>query len=398
MPAASFDIIVIGCGGFGSAAMSHLARRGIRVLGIDQFHPPHDRGSSHGETRVIRKAYFEHPDYVPLLHRAYEQWDELTERTAHHRSAENRELFVRCGLLLAGPADGEVIAGARQAAERHLLDLQSLTHQDCRERFSMFRIPETSDIVFEQDAGYLWVERCVAAHLADAADHGATFCFDQQVTGISWQDNSVMVQMQNGDRHHAAKVIVTAGAWMSRVMPDYARWIQVRRKTLFWFPTQDERWSDPERSTIHLFDVPPEAIDQQNLWCQFYGFPCVDGQTVKLAEHSGGQDYPNEGQVNRVVTNAEAGRITDYIKACLFGIHPQPIRSCVCYYSMSPDGHFLIDHLTDAPVVVAGGFSGHGFKFTSIIGQALADLAQSGQTDLPIDFLSVRRFEAKQAQ
>ena len=335
---------------------------------------------------------------MPLLHRAYEQWDELTERTAHHRLAENRELFSRCGLLLAGPAQGEVIAGARKAAETHQLDLQSLTHKDCRDRFSMFRIPETSDIVFEQDAGYLWVERCVAAHLADAADHGATFCFEQQVTDIRWQDSSVTVQMQNGDRYHAAKAVVTAGAWTSRVMPDYSRWIRVRRKTLFWFPMQDQRWADRLRSTIHLFDVPPATIDDENPCCQFYGFPSVDGQTVKLGEHSGGQDYQNASQVSRMITDADAVRITDYIKAYLHGINPQPVRGCVCYYSMSPDGHFLIDHLTDAPLVVAGGFSGHGFKFTSIIGQALADLAQFGQTGLPIDFLSVRRFEAKQAQ
>ena len=398
MPARSFDVIVIGCGGFGSAVMSHLARRGFEVLGIDQFHPPHDMGSSHGETRVIRKAYFEHPNYVPLLHRAYELWDELTDRTSHLRSESEHDLFVRCGLLLAGSAHGEGIAGARETARQHQLDLPTLRHQDCRDRFPMFRIPESLDIVFEQDAGYLWVERCVAAHLADATSNGAALFPNRRVVAVEWQPGSVTVRTDDQQEIHAATAVFTAGAWTAELLPQYTRLIQVRRKTLFWLPITDSSWHDPQRSTVHLFDVatPVESPTVDNssdhICGQFYGFPSVDGQTIKLAEHTGGQDHANVSAVDRNVEESESSRTTLYADQYLTGTGRKLVKSCVCYYSMSPDGHFLIDKIANAPIIVASGFSGHGFKFTSVIGQAVADLVQHGTTKLPVEFLSAARF------
>lgn len=394
----SFDTIVIGCGGFGSAALSHLARRGLRVLGIDQFEPPHALGSSHGETRVIRKAYFEHPDYVPLLQRAYQLWHELNIRDhrdqidpAATAGVSNGGLFVRCGLLLAGPENGEVIAGATMAAARHALPIDRMSADEAQRRFPQMRVPESFSTVFERDAGFLWVERCVSAHLADAVRNGAQLAGNQAVVQVDANSSSVVVRTTSAT-YTAANLVVTAGAWAGKLLAAhlaetgsaYDRWIRVKRKTLFWCPITDPIWTDTARSPIHLFELP----DNRG---QFYGFPSVDGVTVKLAEHTGGDFIDSPEQLNRTVDSSEGKNVSHYAKTCLNFVMPQVVRSDVCMYSMSPDGHFLLDRLPNRPIVIAAGFSGHGFKFTSVLGEAMADLVEFGTSSLPIDFLSASR-------
>lgn len=388
MPQSVFDILVIGCGGFGSAALAHLAARGLRVAGLDQFQPPHNRGSSHGESRVIRQAYFEHPDYVPLLQRAYTLWDELSERTARLRAPAERELFVRCGLLLAGPAEGPVIAGARESARRHALTLEAPQHSEVAQRFPGLNVPAELDIVFEPDAGFLHAERCVTAHLAEAVRCGATLLQEQRVLQLQCSPSAVTVVTPSG-RWSAAAAVVTAGAWTGQLLPDYARHIQVQRKLLFWHPTTQPVWNDLRKSPVHLMELP----DPAGVVRQFYGFPSLDGQTVKLAEHTGGEPVADPTSVSRVVDDSAGAGVQWYAEHCLRGVAAAPVRSSVCMYSMSPDGHFLVDRLTDQPVVVAAGFSGHGFKFTSVLGAAVADLIELGQTSLPIGFLSASRLQ-----
>lgn len=370
----TFDVIVLGCGGFGSSAVFHLARRGLSVLGLDQLTPPHQQGSSHGETRVIRKAYFEHPSYVPLLHRAYELWGELEQRSA-------RELFVRCGLLLAGPADGEVIAGARLSAREHQLTIENLSVAEARQRFPVINVPDGLDVVFEADAGFLRAERCIETHLSEALRHAAVLNFDECVTDIRWSQNSVEVTT-NRDHYHAGSLVVTGGAWTGRLLRDYESIISIKRKTLFWLPVSDPRWNAATQSTIHLMDLPEG---------QFYGFPSIDGRLVKVAEHTGGSVVDRVDNLVRSTTADEAVGVLNYAKRCLNGVDLRVERTSVCMYSMSPDGHFLIDRLSDAPIVVAAGFSGHGFKFTSVLGEAISDLVLTGKSPLPIDFLSRNR-------
>jgi sarcosine oxidase len=379
----TYDVIVVGCGGFGSSAMSHLSRRGLRVLGIDRFTPPHDRGSTHGETRIIRKAYFEHPDYVPLLQRSYQLWDELHER----RSAASGPLppfFERCGLLATGTMSGEMIPGVLESAKTHGLSVDQLSPGETRERFPMFRVPEEYTTLFEQDAGYLWVERCVEAHLADAAEHGATLLTDQVVTEISHTPASATVQTLHGS-YSAAAVVVTSGAWTGQLLPDYARLIEVRRKLLFWYPMNSDAWRG-HRPPTYMTEIPGSNA-------AFYGFPPIDGQTLKMAEHTGGQVVADPLTVDRCVQPSESASVSDFAGRFLNGVSTSPVKSAVCMYSMSPDGHFLVDRLQTGPVIVAAGFSGHGFKFTSAMGEVVADLVQSGNSRLPIEFLSARRFD-----
>ena len=371
------DVIVIGCGGFGSSAMFHLAQRGLKVIGIDRFHPPHDRGSSHGETRIIRKAYFEHPSYVPLLHRAWELWEELSQSVGE-RLIEQREL------LMAGPPGSEVIEGARLSARLYGLPMENLTAAEAAIRYPEFHLPEDYAVAIESTAGYLWAERCVASHLKSAALLGAQLRHDETVLSVSSSGTGVQVQTGRGC-YSAGAAVVTSGAWTGQLMSDYARHISVLRKTLCWFPATSENWIRKDRAPLFFVDAPES---------QFYGIPSVDGETIKVGMHTGGEVISNPSDLSRQVTDDDERPIAQFAGKYLGGIKPQAGRSVICMYSMTPDGHFLLDRLPELPIVVAAGFSGHGFKFTSVLGEVAADLVQLGQTGLDIGFLSVGRFSA----
>jgi sarcosine oxidase len=375
MSSETCEVIVMGCGGFGSAAMYHLARRGLRVIGVDRFHPPHDLGSSHGETRIIRKAYFEHPNYVPLLHRAWDLWEELAQRSG-------QSLLERRDLLMSGPPDSEVIAGARLAARLHNLPLEELTHNEALQRFPMFQISSDQEVIVESTAGILQVESCIKQHLQLAQASGAKLRCGETVLKISGSPKGLTVQTDRAT-YSAGAGIMTCGAWTGQLLPDYAKLISVRRKILFWHPIQSEVWADPQRAPIFFLDTQDG---------QFYGFPSVDGQTIKVAEHTGGETITDPSMFDRSNLQHDEASVSSFVSQRLVDVESCPQRSAICMYSMSPDGHFLFDRLTDMPLVVAGGFSGHGFKFASVLGEAAAELLQHGTTSLDVDFLSTKRF------
>ena len=378
MSSETCDVIVMGCGGFGSAAMYHLARRGLRVIGIDRFHPPHDLGSSHGETRIIRKAYFEHPNYVPLLHRAWNLWEELARESGQH-------LIERRDLLMSGSRGSEVIAGARLAARLHNLPLEELTHDEALQRFPMFQIPSDHEVIVESTAGILQVEACVKQHLQLAQASGAKLQCGETVLKISGVPKGLTVWTDRAT-YSASAGIMTCGAWTGQLLPDYAKLISVRRKTLFWHPIQSEIWADPQRAPIFFLDTSDG---------QFYGIPGVDGKTIKVAEHTGGEMIADPSLFDRFNLQHDEASVSAFVSQRLVHVVSRPQRSAVCMYSMSPDGHFLFDRLTDIPLVVAGGFSGHGFKFASVLGDAAAELIQHGTTSLDVDFLSANRFAVR---
>jgi sarcosine oxidase len=383
----TYDTIVLGVGGFGSGAVYHLARRGSRVLGIEQFGIAHDRGSSHGQTRIIRKAYFEHPDYVPLLHRAYELWHEL-----EHESG--CQLLHAVGLFIAGDPACESVSGTLLAARLHHLPLETLAAREAGRRFPGYRFREDFAVVFEPEAGYLDVENCVAVHIAAAVKHGAVVQTGETV--VAWESDGrhVTVRTDRGE-YSAASLVITAGPWAGPLLggssgspaaPGNVHWntrLRVVRKPVFWFSAGAD--FDVGRGNSTFFFETSAG--------QFYGFPRIDGQTIKLAEHTGGDMVSDPLTVDRELHPADLTRVNEFVREFLPALDPSPVRHSVCMYTKSPDSHFIIDrHPEWANVVYGAGFSGHGFKFTTVLGEALADLAQIGKTKLPVDFLSMKRF------
>jgi len=376
MPAAveTYDCIVLGVGGFGSGTLYNLARQGVRALGIEQFDVAHDRGSSHGETRIIRKAYFEHPDYVPLLVRAYELWNELQSETA-------QKLAHLCGLFLVGPADGEAVPGAEESARRYGVPLERVPTVDAARRFPGFQFPSAMDVVHEPEAGYLLVEDCVRAHVHRAVALGATLKTGESVTEWSSDGNTVRVGTDRA-QYEAATLVITAGPWSAPVLNDLSVPLKVVRKPHFWYEVTTDQYN-ADRSPAWLFEMPTGV---------FYGFPSVDGNIIKSADHSGGEEVADPSHLDRQIRDEDHRPVDDFLSQSLPGVNPTPVRDGMCMYTHTADGHFIIDHHPQFPnVVIGAGFSGHGFKFTTVLGQALSDLAIDGQTDLPIDFLSLGR-------
>jgi sarcosine oxidase len=372
----TYDVIVLGVGGMGSAACAHLAKRGVRVLGLEQFALGHDRGSSHGETRIIRLAYFEHPDYVPLLRRAYALWDEL-------EADVGQRLLHKTRLLLAGPPHGEIIQGTLRAAEQHHLSLERLTPVEASRRYQGIVVPADLAVVIEPDGGYLRAEDCTAAHQAVARRHGAVLLEHTPVRQLSWSPNEVMVVTDQG-RYLAAKLVITAGAWTSRLLTQLAVPLVVSRKFLGWFDVPQGAYHVDDGSPCFFFEMPTGA---------FYGFPSLDGRTLKVANHFGAEPIEDPSDIDRGCRATDVAPLVEFLRTVFPQAHPTLARHAVCMYTLSPDQHFILDHRPESSAVtLACGFSGHGYKFASVIGEILADLSLDGQTRHPIDFLRLSRF------
>jgi len=371
-----YDAIVLGAGGIGSAALYELARRGARSIGIDRFHPPHDRGSSHGQSRVIRQAYFEHPDYVPLLFEAYRMWREL-EQTC------GRSLFHEIGLIQLGPVDGVVVPGVLRSAGEHGLTVESMSAADVERRWPGLHAGDGLVGVYEPRAGYLLVEECVRAHLEAAQAKGAELLLDTEVLGWSANGHEVRVQTTRGD-FQASRLIVTAGAWATKVLSDLSMKLSVRRKSLFWFDSPSTKYDLASGCPIYLYEL-SEGV--------FYGFPKLDARGIKAGEHTGGIVVSDPLSVDREIVASEQMAIEQFLKSHLPEVSSRVTDHTVCLYTMSPDEHFIVDrHLAHANVAFAAGLSGHGFKFGPVLGRVLVDLALDGGTSLPIDILSLARF------
>lgn len=371
----TYDVIVLGVGGMGSAALYHLARRGVRTLGIEQFGIAHDRGSSHGGTRICRKAYFEHPDYVPLLHRAYELWDEL-------EAAAGRELFRRAGLLLAGPADGQIIRGVRRSAVEHGLAVQEVGVAELARRFPALAVDPGMCVLFEPDAGYLRVEDCVRAHVEQALRSGARIMSGTHVQHWSADDKGVVVNTNDG-QYAAAALVICGGAWSSRLLAGLGLPLEVRRKVLVWLVDFDDECRVERGCPVFAFESGGGF---------YYGFPAIDEQGMKIGQHFGGETVRDPDELDGVLRPDDEQPLLGFVARHLPRARPTIGHRAVCMYTMTPDEHFIIDHHRDhSRVVFAAGFSGHGFKFSPVVGSMLADLALDGRTQEPIAFLRSSR-------
>jgi sarcosine oxidase len=371
----TYDAIVLGVGGVGSAALFHLALRGARAVGIERFAPGHDQGSSHGHTRLIRQAYFEHPDYVPLVQRSFDLWRQLEERSGER-------LYHETGLLQVGPPNGEVVAGVLESARRHHLDVEQLSAAEAHDRFAGFVIPQDCQAVFERRAGYLLVERCVEAHAEQARQLGAEIHSDEVVRGWRADGKDIVVETDRAT-YQAPRLIVCAGAWSGPLLAQLGIPLEVRRKPLYWWRTELPTYHADQGSPAFLYDLPHGC---------FYGFPQIDARGIKVAEHTGGSTVGDPLTVDRQLRLDDQQRVAEFVGAYLSDSTTHCSDYTICMYTMSPDAHFVVDRHRDYPqVAFAAGLSGHGFKFTCVLGEALSQLALDGKTDLPIGFLSAKR-------
>jgi sarcosine oxidase len=378
----SYDAIVLGTGAVGSAALWALAKRGQRVLGIDRFPAGHDRGSSHGETRVIRQAYFEHEDYVPLLLRSYELWTEL-ERAA------GRALFIPTGLVQIGAPEGEVVSGVLKASAKHQISVETLTPSELRRRYPMLRCPEASVAVYEPTGGILRPEACVRSMVAEAERLGAQTRLE---TVIRWRAEGEGVRVEtDAGVHRAARLVIAAGAWSTALLgcslPSLS--LQVLRKPLYWFGGASSNWSASEGAPVFLYETDAGV---------FYGFPSLEPGIIKVAEHTGGASVDDPLLIDRSQWPNETERVASFVRRSLVGVSGGVQRHAVCMYTVSPDQHFIVDrHPKHESVVFAAGLSGHGFKMVTVLGEALAELAMDGRSAHPIGFLSASRLSSDRA-
>jgi len=358
-----FDVAIVGLGAMGSAVACQLARRGGRVLGLDRFAPPHALGSSHGQTRIIREAYFEHPAYVPLVRRAYELWAELEGQTG-------RALFRQTGGLMIGRPDSAVVAGAKRSAKEHSLQHEVLSAAEVRCRFPALQPCDGMIAVWEPRAGILFPEICIEAHLTMARKQGADLRSDEPA--LSWEDDGGAVRViTSKGAYHAGQLVLTAGSWIQSLLRDLKLPLAVERQVQFWFEPKHPVHFQPERCPIHIWEHEPGRF--------FYGFPDL-GDGVKVARHHEGAII-NPDSINREVGPEEVEAMRAFVRQFL----PEadgPLRATVvCMYTNTPDGHFFIDwHPAHPQVLIASPCSGHGFKFSTVIGEVMADLLTAGQS------------------
>ena len=366
------EIIVIGLGADGSAAAAHLAARGNSVLGLEAFARGNTLGSSGGLTRIIRLAYYEHPAYVPLLRRAWALWREL-ERSL------DQELLRQVGGVCIGPREGRLVSGSLRSAVEHGLEHELLDPAALHHRLPMFRFDPAWWGVAESNAGFLSPERCIEAHLTLAERHGATLRFDEPVRRIS-QDRSGVTVETAAARLRAERVVVTAGAWNGRLVPQLAPLLHVDRVPLFWF--------EPKSDHEQLAQLPVYIIDGEvTRGC--YGFPDLPDQGLKVATLGTGLACDPD-RLDRITSREDEAPVREFLREHL-PCGDGPLRaSKVCMYTMSPDEHFIIG--ADGRVVYASACSGHGFKFSSVVGEILADLATTARTAHDIGFISRGRF------
>jgi sarcosine oxidase len=373
----SFDVAIIGLGVMGSAALAALARRGRRVVGIDRFAPGHDRGSSHGITRIIRLGYFEHPSYVPLLRAAYPLWRELEAQSG-------QSLLTVTGILEIGAPESDLIVGTLRSSRLHNLGHDILDASSLIKRFPAFRLPDNFVGVFQPDGGFLRAEPTVAALQALARRAGAELRMEERVLAVEAHRDAVLVKTQHGDIL-AECAIVAAGPWLKSLLPQFPVPIRVTRQVLGWFEPADQARAQfaAERFPVFLL---------QNRDGIFYGFPAeTDG--VKVAKHHHAGETVDPDHYDRAVSTADEDVIRIALKAHLPDAGGRLLAARTCLYTMTPDGDFILDRMRGCPqIIVASPCSGHGFKFAPVIGEILADLTVSDRTNHDISRFSLARF------
>lgn len=379
-----YDVIVIGTGSMGASACYNLAAGGAKVLGIEQFDLPHDRGSHAGQSRIIRKAYFEHPDYVPLLQRAYQNWNYLEAITGE-------DVFIRTGLLYAGLPEHPIMRGVQFASDSYAIHVDEVNHSKLSETYPALNLAASYTCLFEPDAGFVLPEKTILLYAAEARELGAVIITGTKV--INWLENNRVFEVNTtAGLFCAEKLVITAGAWAQKLMPSLKVPLLVTKQTLAWVQPRH-----PE--TVALGNFPCWMIADNEWPGCFYGFPLLpsgrfDGPPgFKLAwHHPGTPCHPDED--DRTVPESDEMHLRSFLDKYFPDLYMATNNVKTCLYTNSPDEHFMIDYLPgyEGRVALAAGFSGHGFKFVPVVGEILSDMILHRGTALPVGFLGLSRF------
>jgi sarcosine oxidase len=373
----TYDAIVIGLGAMGTATTRALAQRGQRVLGLDAFARGHTFGASHGRTRIIREAYFEAPEYVPLVQHAYDLWRELEQETG-------RSLLTITGGIVIGPPDGELVIGAQHSAQVHNLPHEVLSAPEIRQRFPGLNPLDDAIGVLEPNAGILHADACLAALADSALTAGADLRYEEPALAWSRDGDGVTVRTER-ETYHAQYLVLALGAWTDRLLPDLGVPLVVHRVVNAHFAPRQPGLYTPDICPVHIWTVPEG---------QFYGFPALPEQGLKIGRHDVDEPCTPE-TIRRDVSEQEIAALRHMLDRYLPGASGPTLWTLTCTYTHSPDEHFLVDtHPAHRGVAFGCGFSGHGFKFTPAIGEALAALALGETPPAGTDFFAVSRLTA----
>jgi len=382
----NFDVIVIGLGAMGSATVYQLAKRGVKVLGIDRFRPPHIYGSTHGETRITRLAIGEGTEYVPLVMRSRELWREIENESGY-------DLLTQCGgLIIAGQHSAGIHHNKPQflkqtisAANQFDIEHEILSADEIRRRFPQFNLTGDEEGYYEPTAGYLSPEKCVQAQLELSQRHGAALKTNETVLSYEIESgNSVTVKTDKGV-YKCAKLIVSAGAWINQFVKGYEEQFKIYRQTLFWFEVERniERY---KTQPIFIWMFGKESEDL------FYGFPVIEGNQIKVAREEFNA-HVNVDNVKRDVDETEVKTMYEnFVKERLLGVKSNCVKASTCLYTQTPDSSFVIDyHPRYENMIIASPCSGHGFKHSSAIGEALAQMAIDGMSETDLSKFRLNR-------
>jgi sarcosine oxidase len=372
----NFDVAVVGLGAMGSAALYELSRRGLRAIGIDRFEGGHQRGSSHGLTRIIRLGYFEHPSYVPLLRAVYHKWRDL-------EVASGRTLMTITGIAEIGAPDSELVSGTLASSRLHGLPHEVLNAGEVMKRYPAFRLPADFVGVVQPDGGFLEAEPAVAALQALAVQHGAELLTSARVLSVTSQGGRVRITTESGTIN-AGAAIVAAGAWMRTLLPDLNLPLQVTRQAVLW--------TEPLEPALFTAGAFPVFMLESDLGIH-YGFPQRPGEGLKVAKHHHISEAVDPETYDRSVSAADEEIVRAGLSRYLPAANGRNVTTATCLYTMTPDGHFIVDRHPKTPqIAVASACSGHGFKFAPVMGEILADLATAGKTGHDIERFQLSRF------
>ena len=372
----SYDVIVIGVGGMGSAALYELAKRGQRALGIERYGIAHDMGSSHGFTRIIRLAYYEDPSYVPLLRRAYELWRELQE-------VMGEQVLHITGSIDAGPPGSYTFDGSLESCRMHGIPHEVLTSAEISSRFPGYRLPSETMAVYQADGGFLVPEKCIEGYVELAKGFGADVHTDERLLDWSATSSGVQVTTATG-KYEAERLVVTAGAWTEPMLPQLKGLAVPERQVLAWFEPKKPEIFQP--ATFPVFNV---VVDEG----RYYGFPEFGVPGFKVGRYHHMEEVVDPETYDREPNLRDEVLLREFTENYFPDAAGATSSMKACMFTNSPDEHFIIDRLPDAPqVTVAAGFSGHGFKFCSVVGEVLADLSLTGSTRHDIAMFRLGRF------